>query len=158
MKLETYERIVDRTIEKMGMDLKEYKVADTQWVYIKGSAFTLVEIGNYTHEGKERGYIQAFAPICMLPKDNRESFLTEILKYNHQLRGAFFGIYRDILVIKVIRDLVGLDDSEVENMVSYLGKMADKLDNPIIKIHHAERVDVTMSLLREIAAIKPMEV
>ncbi|MBX3103146.1 MAG: YbjN domain-containing protein [Bacteroidetes bacterium] len=156
MKLETYEKIVDRSIEKMGMNLKEYKVADNQWVYIKGSAFTLVEIGNYMHEGKERGYIQAFAPICMLPS-NKETFMNEVLKYNHQLRGAFFGLYRDIVVLKVIRDLVGLDDSEVENMITYLGKMADKLDNPIIKIHAAQRVDVTMSLLREIANIKPME-
>jgi hypothetical protein len=156
MKLETYEKIVDRTIEKMGMNLKEYKVADNQWVYIKGSAFTLVEIGNYSHEGKERGYIQAFAPICMLPA-NKETFMNEVLKYNHQLRGAFFCLYRDIVILKVIRDLVGLDDSEVENMVAYLGKMADKLDNPIIKIHSAQKVDVTMSLLREIASIKPLE-
>lgn len=157
MKLETYANIVDRAIEKMGMNLKEYKVAENQWVYIKGSAFSLIEIGYYEHEGKERGYIQGFAPICRVPA-NKEDFMTEILKFNHTMRGTFFALYKDIVIMKVVRDLIGLDDSEVTNMITYIGKMADKLDNPLKKIHGAADVDVNMSLLAEIAKVAPMKI
>ncbi|MCE3008448.1 MAG: YbjN domain-containing protein [Bacteroidetes bacterium] len=156
MKLETYIKIVDRAIEKMGISLKDYKVAENQWVYIKGSAFTLVEVGSYTHDGKERGYIQAFAPICQMPEENTTDFLLEVMKLNHGMRGTFFALHRDIVVMKMVRDVVGLDDSEVQKMITYIGRMADKLDNPLKKVHGGADVDVNLSLMTEIAQAAPV--
>ncbi|MCS7074199.1 MAG: YbjN domain-containing protein [Bacteroidia bacterium] len=156
--LTPYYQIVDQAIANLGIDVSESKIGENQWVYIKGSAFTLVEIGTTEMGNHKVNYIQALSPICKIPTKNREGFYFDLLNYNHTLLGTYFAIYDDYILLKMIRDLVGLDTTEVESMIRTVGYASDKLDNPLIKIYRLDKVDVTISLLREMSKVKLLRI
>ena len=155
--LKRFYTIVESTLKEMGMDLKEAKVPDTegQWVYIKGSAFTMIEIGCSTmHDDEQIHYIQAFSPICLLPTANREAFFLELLKYNHNLLGTFFCIHNDLAILKLIRDLKGLNKIEVRTLIEDVAYVSDKLDNKIIRNFGVEKADVNFTMLYDLAKVQ----
>ncbi len=59
------------------------------------------------------GYFQALALVCDVPVNNQHLFTKELLEINHTLYGVAFTIFRDKAYIKAIRELEGLDKTEV---------------------------------------------
>ena len=69
------------------------------------------------------------APVCDVPTENQTAFLTELLTTNHILYGVAFTIYGNKAYIKAIRELDGLDKSEVKSTFDRVGIYADDYDD-----------------------------
>lgn len=122
--------------------LTEYKVDPAtargqnpgQWNLKLGSASVWVDIfqtkdaqGNLT----QNGYIQVIAPICEVPVNNQNLFTKELLEANHSLYGVAFTIYKEWAYIKSIRELMGLDKTEVMSTFDRVGIYADEWDDKL---------------------------
>ncbi|HMV09838.1 MAG TPA: YbjN domain-containing protein [Cyclobacteriaceae bacterium] len=122
--------------------LAEYKVdpatargqAPGQWNLKLGSASVWVDIfqskdanGNL----QQYGYLQVLAPVCDVPINNQHLFTKELLEINHQLYGVAFTIFREKAYIKSIRELQGLDISEIKSTLDRVGIYANDWDDKL---------------------------
>lgn len=122
--------------------LVEYKIDPTtargqapgQWNLKLGSASVWVDIfqskdanGNL----QQYGYLQVLAPVCDVPVNNQHLFTKELLEINHQLYGVGFTIFRDKAYIKSIRELQGLDISEIKSTLDRVGIYANDWDDKL---------------------------
>lgn len=122
--------------------LVEYKIDPTtargqapgQWNLKLGSASVWVDIfqskdadGNL----QQYGYLQVLAPVCDVPINNQHLFTKELLEINHQLYGVGFTIFRDKAYIKSIRELQGLDISEIKSTLDRVGIYANDWDDKL---------------------------
>jgi hypothetical protein len=122
--------------------LKEYKIdpaaargdAPGQWNLVLGSASVWVDIfqskdaqGNLT----QYGYFQVMAPVCDVPVNNQHLFTKELLEVNHSLYGVSFTIFKEKAYIKSIRELQGLDKSEIKSTFDRVGIYADEWDDKL---------------------------
>ena len=122
--------------------LVEYKVDPTtargqapgQWNLKLGSASVWVDIfqskdaqGNLT----QYGYLQVLAPVCDVPVNNQHLFTKELLEINHSLYGVGFTIFKDKAYIKSIRELQGLDISEIRSTLDRVGIYANDWDDKL---------------------------
>ncbi len=105
-----------------------------QWNLKLGSASVWVDVfqtkdaqGNLT----QNGYIQVLAPICEVPVNNQHLFTKELLEANHSLYGVGFTIYKDWAYIKSIRELLGLDKTEIMSTFDRVGIYADEWDDKL---------------------------
>lgn len=122
--------------------LAEYKIDPVtargqqpgQWNLQLGSAKIWVDVfqskdaqGNLTNSG----YFQVMAPVCEVPINNQHLFTKELLEINHSLYAVSFTIYKDNAYIKAIRELEGLDRSEVKSTFDRVGIYADDYDDKL---------------------------
>jgi hypothetical protein len=105
-----------------------------QWNLRLGSASVWVDVfqakdaqGNLT----QYGYLQVMAPICDVPVENQSLFTRELLEINHSLYGVSFTIFKEKAYIKAIRELQGLDISEVKSTFDRVGIYADEYDDKL---------------------------
>lgn len=105
-----------------------------QWNLKLGSASVWVDVfqsqdaqGNLT----QGGYLQMMAPVCDVPVNNQHLFTKELLEINHSLYGVSFTIFKDKAYIKSIRELLGLDKSEIRAMFDRVGIYADDYDDKL---------------------------
>ena len=122
--------------------LTDYKIDPTaargqgpgQWNLRLGSANVWVDIfqtkdanGNLN----SYGYMQVMAPICDVPVNNQHIFTKELLEANHSLYGVGFTIFKEKAYIKSIRELQGLDKTEVMSTFDRVGIYADECDDKL---------------------------
>ena len=122
--------------------LTDYKIDPTaargqgpgQWNLRLGSANVWVDIfqtkdanGNLN----SYGYMQVMAPICDVPVNNQHIFTKELLEANHSLYGVGFTIFKEKAYIKSIRELQGLDKTEVMSTFDRVGIYADEWDDKL---------------------------
>jgi hypothetical protein len=122
--------------------LVEYKIDPTtargqapgQWNLKLGSASVWVDVfqskdadGNL----QQYGYLQVLAPVCDVPVSNQHLFTKELLEINHQLYGVAFTIFREKAYIKSIRELQGLDISEIKSTLDRVGIYANDWDDKL---------------------------
>jgi hypothetical protein len=105
-----------------------------QWNLKLGSANVWVDIfqskdaqGNLTNYG----YLQVMAPICDVPVNNQHLFTKELLEVNHSLYGVAFTIFQEKAYIKSIRELHGLNKSEIKSTLDRVGIYADEWDDKL---------------------------
>jgi hypothetical protein len=105
-----------------------------QWNLKLGSASVWVDVfqakdaqGNLV----QNGYLQVMAPVCELPINNQHLFTKELLEINHQLYGVAFTVFKDKAYIKAIRELQGLDKSEIRATFDRVGIYADDWDDKL---------------------------
>jgi hypothetical protein len=77
------------------------------------------------------GYLQIMAPICDVPVNNQHLFTKELLEANHSLYGVSFTIFQEKAYIKSIRELQGLDKSEIRSTFDRVGIYADEWDDKL---------------------------
>ena len=122
--------------------LTEYKVDPTtargqapgQWNLKLGSASVWVDVfqskdaqGNL----QQYGYLQMLAPVCDVPVNNQHLFTKDLLEINHSLYGVGFTIFKDKAYIKSIRELQGLDISEIRSTLDRVGIYANDWDDKL---------------------------
>jgi hypothetical protein len=122
--------------------LTEYKVDPTtargqapgQWNLKLGSASVWVDVfqskdaqGNL----QQYGYLQMLAPVCDVPVTNQQLFTKDLLEINHSLYGVGFTIFKDKAYIKSIRELQGLDISEIRSTLDRVGIYANDWDDKL---------------------------
>jgi hypothetical protein len=108
--------------------------APGQWNLKLGSASVWVDVfqskdaqGNLA----QYGYLQILAPVCDVPVNNQHLFTKELLEINHSLYGVAFTIFKDKAYIKSIRELQGLDVSEIRSTLDRVGIYANDWDDKL---------------------------
>jgi hypothetical protein len=71
------------------------------------------------------------APVCEVPVNNQQLFTKELLEINHSLYGVAFTVFKEWAYIKSIRELQGLDKTEVMSTFDRVGIYADEWDDKL---------------------------
>lgn len=105
-----------------------------QWNLKLGSASVWVDVfqskdaqGNLV----QNGYLQVMAPVCDVPVNNQHLFTKELLEINHSLYGVAFTIFKEKAYIKSIRELQGIESSEIASTFNRVGIYADDWDDKL---------------------------
>ena len=133
--LQQYYNMVEEIIQGLGVDPATCRGDQAgQWNLKLGSASVWVDVfqskdaqGNFI----DYGYLQILAPVCAVPVENQHLFTKELLEINHSLYGVGFTIHGDSAYIKAIRELEGLDKSEVGSTLNRVGVYADDWDDKL---------------------------
>lgn len=133
--IQHYYNLVEEVIRDLGVDPATARGDQPgQWNMRLGSASVWVDVfqskdaqGNLM----DYGYLQMLAPVCDVPVDNQAIFTMELLQTNHTLYGVGFTIYGNRAYIKAIRELEGLDKSEVRSTFDRVGIYADDYDDKL---------------------------
>jgi len=127
MDLKPYFEMVDAVIKDLGVNPDETRgEKEGQWDLYKGSAHVMIDVFELENGW---GYFQCIAPICKIPEANKIEFYEEVLERNHKLFGVGMTKFKDGIYIKTIRELEGLDKTEMTNMINRIGNYADDLDD-----------------------------
>lgn len=110
-----------------------------QWNLKHGSASVWVDIWQTKDQQgnlQQYGYFQALAAVCEVPINNQHLFTKELLELNHSLYGVSFTIFKDFTYIKAIRELEGLDKSEIRATLDRVGIYANDYDDKLKQKYH----------------------
>ena len=133
--IEHYHNLVDEVLRDYKIDPATAKgQIPGQWNLKWGSASVWVDVfqskdaqGNLV----QAGYFQVMAPVCEVPVNNQHLFTKELLETNHSLYGVAFSIFKDKAYIKSLRELEGLDKSEIKATFDRVGIYADEWDDKL---------------------------
>lgn len=130
-----YYSLVEEVLKEFGIDPGAARGEQLgQWNLRLGSAKVYVDViqsKDTSGNPAAYGYLQALAPVCEVPVNNQHLFTKELLEVNHSLYGVSFTIFKDFAYIKSIRELQGLDKSEVTSMFNRVGIYADEWDDKL---------------------------
>ncbi|HEU4717146.1 MAG TPA: YbjN domain-containing protein [Bacteroidia bacterium] len=132
--IQNYYSAVEEVIQSFGVDPATCRGQQIgQWNLKLGSASVWVDVwqskdkdGNFI----DGGYLQVMAPVVDVPPGNAE-FTRELLEINHRLYGVAFTIHGNSAYIKAIRELEGLDKSEISATLNRVGIYADDYDDQL---------------------------
>lgn len=133
--IQYYYDLVEEALTEYNIDpLTARGQQSGQWNLKLGSASVWVDVfqskdaqGNLTNYG----YLQLMAPVCDVPVNNQHLFTKELLEINHSLYGVSFTIFKEKAYIKSIRELEGLDKSEIKSTFDRVGIYADDWDDKL---------------------------
>ncbi len=132
MNLQPYYQMVEKCISAFGIDPVSCRgEQEGQWNLTRGSASVWVDVWNIDTEQGPLGYFQCMAPVIELPATNVDKFCQELLEINHTLYGVAFTINENWAYIKIIREVEGLEDSEVSATMNRVGFYADDYDDKL---------------------------
>jgi hypothetical protein len=131
--IQYYYDMIEKAITEFGVDPKLCRGQNIgQWSMKLGSASVWIDVfqskdaqGNYI----DSGYLQIMAPIMNEPADRQLEFYKELLEINHKLYGVGFTKFENGIYIKCIRELEGLDHSEVISTFKRVGYYSDDYDD-----------------------------
>lgn len=127
MDLTPYYDMVEACIQDFGVDVAQTRGDKPgQWDLYKGSAHVMIDIFKMDNGW---AYFQCLAPIVKIPEDNKIEFYEEILEKNHQLFGVGMTKFKDWVYIKTIREIEGIDKSEINAQIKRIGNYSDELDD-----------------------------
>jgi hypothetical protein len=133
--IEHFYTLVEEVLTEYKIDLASARGQQPgQWNLKLGSASVWVDVfqskdanGNLTNYG----YLQVLAPVCEVPVNNQHLFTKELLEINHSLYGVGFTIFKETAYIKSIRELQGLDKSEIMSTFDRVGIYANDWDDKL---------------------------
>lgn len=133
--IQTYYNMVDEVLTDLKINPADARgELPGQWNLKHGSASVWVDVfqskdaqGNLI----QSGYLQVLAPVCDVPVNNQHIFTKELLEINHGLYGVGFTVFKDKAYIKAIRELQGLDKSEVRATLDRVGIYANDYDDKL---------------------------
>ena len=127
MELKPYYEMVESCIQDLGIEPDKTRGDKPgQWDLFKGSAHVLIDIFKMDNGW---AYFQCIAPIIKIPSARKIEFFEEILEKNHSLFGVAMTKFNDWIYIKVIREVEGLEKTEIAAMIKRIGVYADELDD-----------------------------
>jgi hypothetical protein len=133
--IEHYYNLVEEVLSEYKIDPKAARgQTPGLWTLKFGSADIWVDV----FQSKDAqgnliagGYLQVLAPVCEVPVNNQHLFTKELLEINHSLYGVGFTIFKDNAYIKSIRELQGLDKSEVKSTFDRVSIYANDWDDKL---------------------------
>lgn len=133
--IEHYYRMVEEVLNDYKIDVPAARGEQPgQWNLKLGSASVWVDVfqsrdanGSITNYG----YLQVMSPVSDVPVNNQHLFTKELLEANHSLYGVAFTIFKEKAYIKSIRELQGLDKSEIVSTFDRVGIYADEWDDKL---------------------------
>ena len=130
--LNHFYNIVEDAIARIGLDPAQARGPQPgTWTLTKGSA--QVFAGVWYSEQDKQPYFQVLAPLMDWPESNQEALAKDLLMLNYQIFGAAFTLFDQKIVLKVIREVEGMDAQEAKNMIMRVGHYADLFDDQLQK-------------------------
>ena len=133
--MQHYYDTVEQIIREFGVDPAICRGQEVgQWNLKLGSASVWVDVWQSKDEQGnliDAGYLQVMAPVVDVPVENQHLFCRELLEINHRLYGVGFTIHGNTAYIKAIRELEGLDKSEITATLNRVGIYADDYDDQL---------------------------
>ena len=122
--LEQYYQLIEGAIKELGVDPEQCRddKEGGAWALIKGQQEIWLDC--WYIENEQRVYFQALAPVLEVPNDMAAPFYRDILEVNYNLFGAGFGIFKNMLAIKSIREVEGMDQNECIAIITRVGNYA----------------------------------
>lgn len=135
--LQVYFDNIENVIRRKGVDPAVCRGEKPgQWNLKRGSANVWIDV--WKVKDQDYGYMQIMAPVVAVPQIKREEFFEEILETNHKLYGVGMTKFKEWIYLKAIRELDGLDESEVESTLNRIGVYADDYDDYFKEKYHGE--------------------
>jgi hypothetical protein len=135
-------RTLESALVKLGLDPQALLRSETDVLVVyalrRGSADVVVSVG---HRG-DVAYARVAAPVVVPPADPaaRGRLYERLLELNAQgLGNAAFGLFEGRVVAISERPIQGLDESELEQMITHLAAVADSFDDRLAQEFDAKR-------------------
>jgi len=126
MDLSTYYELTEKCIRDLGINPENCRgKKEGQWTITKGSASVWIDVVTIN----DSGYFQCMSPVSKVPNQRTEEFYQEVLEKNHALYGVGMTKSGDWIYVKTIRELKGLDASEIQAQIKRIGTYADDYDD-----------------------------
>lgn len=116
--LETYYKLVDEAITALGLNPDETRGEQAgQWNLKKGRFDIMIDVW----EQENHFLFQVVCPLCMLPDENREAFMSHMLQKNYGMSSLAYAIMEESVFLKHTTEMNMLTK---ENITSLLTKTA----------------------------------
>ncbi len=125
-----YQHIINDAIEKLGLNSEKCQISNTIWEIKRGSVTLVLEL----FEADNRTYFKVQALIAHLPNEQSTDFYKQLLLHNHNFNGFTFTLNDNIIYLKAVRDVLGMDMNEAFVLITKVGNHADKFDDKIQSI------------------------
>ncbi|MEZ4830116.1 MAG: YbjN domain-containing protein [Bacteroidia bacterium] len=120
--------IVENALRQLGVDPTTCRGEQPgSWNLVKGSARIMLDL--WYIESEQRAYFSALSPVMKFPKSSTESLSRELLAINHQLFGAAFSLFNDVIYMRTIREVDGMDATEAGAMILRVANYTDHYDD-----------------------------
>ena len=129
--IEEFYTVVEAAITDLGVAAIECRDSAEPGAWALMRANQEVWIDCWYIEEEDRVYFQVLAPVFEIPANMPAPFYREVLEINYNLFGVAFGIYKDMLALKVIREAEGMDKTEALNMITRVGNYAAEFGGEI---------------------------
>ena len=129
--IQSYYEMMENVIRNLGVDPAACREAETagQWNMKRGSVNVWIDIFPAKNDTGLAGYLQIMSPICEVPTNNTEAFYAEVLETSHDMYAVGFTKYDNWIYVKTIRELDGIDESEMSSMLNRVGYYGDLYDD-----------------------------
>ncbi|AFC24780.1 YbjN domain-containing protein [Saprospira grandis] len=115
---ETY-KLIEGALEKLGLEPEKCKGKEAgSWTIAREQQEIWIDCWEIEENEHKDTYFQVLTPILQIPAEMTVPFYREVLEFNYNMYGMAFGIFKDLLAIKSIREVRGLDESEVIATIS----------------------------------------
>ena len=123
-----YLRVIEEAISKLGIDPATVRSPrPAVWQVEKGSARIRIEIFQLVENGPF-GF-NVMSPIFNVAEGVPNQIYEEMLKINHQILGAGFSLFDNIIYLRSTRMLEGMDSQEAVQIISMVAGAADHYDD-----------------------------
>lgn len=122
--IQDYYKIVEDAIDELGVDPNSCRDENEQgaWALMRGNQEVWIDC--WYIEEEDMVYFQVLAPVFETPDTLPVEFYRDILEINYSLFGVSFGIYKNMLALKVIREANSMDKDDALAMISRIGNYA----------------------------------
>ena len=124
--IQEFYKIVENAISLLNVDPNNCRDDEESgaWALMRGNQEIWIDCWYVDEEDKV--FFQVLAPVFEVPDNLPVEFYRELLEINYTLFGVSFGIYKNMLALKVIRDASGMDSDEAFSIISYVGDYASE--------------------------------
>ncbi len=121
-----YYKMVEDAINVLGVDPETCKDENEQgaWALMRGDQEVWMDC--WYVEEEEIVYFQVLAPIFEIPEDMPSEFYRELLEVNYTLIGPTFGVFKNMLALKLIREVNNFSKDDALSMISRVGGYAEQ--------------------------------
>lgn len=127
--------LVEDAIAQLGVDPNNCRDDEENgaWALMRGNQEIWVDC--WYVEDEDKIFFQVLAPVFEVPENMTVEFYRELLETNYSLFGVSFGIYKNMLALKAIRDANGMDVEEALSIISNVGAYASE-QTPALSIKY----------------------
>jgi hypothetical protein len=126
-------KLVENFFNKIRFNPHQQQIPSAKgygWWIGRGSAVIYI----FVQEAEGGGvYLRVVSPLVYLPKENLIAFYRKLLDINNDLVNCALATDKDVVLLVVQRPTLGLDQEELDDVVSLLAQTADSLDNELNK-------------------------
>lgn len=134
--LKRYYKMVENVITDFGVKPKDCRGEEAgQWGMMQGDSEVWIDI--WPSEDEKRAYFMVMSPVIKLEGRDTTALFSELIRANDMLYEVAFCVFEKQVWLKQIRQLEGLDESEIKQTIQRIGgysaDYSEELKNKFIR-------------------------